>query len=386
MEVLSDFRLSDETSTASKESPMKALLEVVLNAVMRAERSQALKAEYYERSEERVGYANGFKDKTLNSRMGQLNLKIPQTRDVVFYPQCLERGLRSERALKLAVAEMYIKGISTRKVQAITRELCGTDFSSEQVSRLSKELDEEFSLFRNRPLETAFPFVSLDATYLKIRHGGSVISQAVLIAYGVNESGQREVLGVMSKLSEAEIHWREFLQSLQARGLRGIRMITSDDHAGLKAALRSVFPSVPWQRCQFHMSQNAQSKAPKQAMRGEIAQAMKRIFASIDQREADERMQQAVEKFSKTAPAFTEWLEDNIREGLTCLSFPEKIRKRVRTSNGIERINKEIKRRSRVATLFPNTESAVRLVTGVLVEIHEAWVAEDKRYLDLSEL
>ena len=231
---------------------MKTLLEAVLNAAMRLERENVLKASPYERSEERVGYANGFKDKKFNSRVGKLDLKIPQTRGVAFYPGCLEKGMRSERALKLAVAEMYLKGVSTRRVEKITEQLCGLEINSTQVSRMTKELDEEFEVFRNRLIGT-MPYVTLDATYLKVRHNGSVIDQAVLIAYGVNESGRKEILGVSTSLSEAEVHWRQFLESLQRRSLSGVRLITSDDHSGLRAALRSVFPSVPWQRVNGHL-------------------------------------------------------------------------------------------------------------------------------------
>ena len=206
---------------------MRPLLEAVLNAIMKVERENALKATPYERSQERVGYANGFKDKTLDTRMGKLALKIPQTRGLSFYPGCIERGLRSERALKLAVAEMYLKGVSTRKVEKITEQLCGLEISSTQVSRMTKELDEEFEAFRSRPLGI-YPYVVLDAVYIKVRREGSVIDQAVLVAYGINLFGKREVLGTSVSLSEAEPHWRHFLEGLQKRGLSGVRLITSE--------------------------------------------------------------------------------------------------------------------------------------------------------------
>ena len=193
--------------------------------------------------------------------MGALALKVPQTRDTDFYPACLEKGNRSERALKLAVAEMYLKGVSTRKVTAITKELCGLDVSSTQVSAMAKELDEEFDAFRNRSLGE-FPYVYVDAIYLKVRHNGTVIDQAGVIAYGVNKGGKREILGVSMELSEAEVHWRSFFESLRNRGLCGVRLLVSDDHSGLRSAMRTVFPGIPWQRCQFHMTQNAQHYAP----------------------------------------------------------------------------------------------------------------------------
>ena len=362
---------------------MKPLLEAVLNTVMKAERDNALKAAPYERSQDRIGYANGFKDKKLDTRMGRLELQVPQTRGVAFYPGCIEKGLRSERALKLAVAEMYLKGVSTRKVEKITEQLCGLEINSTQVSRMTKELDEEFDNFRNRPLGV-YPYVVLDALYLKVQHSGTVIDQSILIAYGVNPFGRREILGASVSLSEAEVHWRGFFESLQKRGLAGVKLITSDDHAGLRAAMKAVFPATPWQRCQFHMSQNAQSYSPKKHMRAEIAEAMRSIFNSPSIETANLMIKSTIENYSKRAPEFANWLESNIREGLTCFQFPKKHQKRIRTSNGIERVNREVKRRTRVAVLFPNKESALRLVTGVLMEIHEEWIT-GKQYLDMTE-
>lgn len=363
---------------------LRRLLEIVFNSSMKVEREAALQAAPYERSEERLGYANGFKEKKFDTRVGRLELHIPQTRGIAFYPQCLEKGLRSERALKLAVAEMYLNGVSTRKVERITKELCGLDITSTQVSRMTQELDIEFNAFRDRPLGS-FVYLLLDATYLKIRHNGSVIDQAVLVAYGINPQGKREILGISTKLSEAEVHWRDFLQSMVRRGLSGLQLITSDDHAGLKAALRSVFPSLKWQRCQFHMCQNAQSYVPKQSLRGEIAISMKEIFNSPNLEIAQITMKQVVKRFERSAPEFVEWLEANVEEGLTCYQFPKSHQKRIRTSNGLERVNRELKRRTRVAVLFPNAESALRLVTGILIEIHEEWVT-GKNYLNMSEM
>lgn len=370
-----------EALSANGSDGMKTLLESVLNAAMRVERDKALRATPYERSNERQGYANGFKPKTLQSRMGALELQIPQARGIAFYPGCLEKGLRSEKALKLAVAEMYLKGVSTRKVEAITQELCGLEISSSQVSRMTQELDEEFEAFRSRRLGQC-KYLFVDAHYLKVRHNGTVIDQAVLVAYGINAFGRREILGASVSLSEAEVHWRMFLESLQHRGLSGLELITSDDHSGLRAALRSVFPSVPWQRCQFHMSQNAQAYAPKKHLREEISVAMREIFNCPTLTAAKQAVREVSHRFAKAAPEFVTWLEGNIHEGLTCYQFPRQHRKRIRTSNGVERINREVKRRTRVAVLFPNAESALRLVTAVLMEIHEEWVT-GKQYLDV---
>lgn len=361
---------------------MKPVLELLMNVAMKIEREQFLRAAPHERSEERRGYANGYKPKELQTRMGAVDLRVPQVRGLGFYPQSLERGSRSEKALKLAIAQMYLEGVSTRRVQNITEKLCGYDVSSSQVSRVTQELDEEFEKFRNRPIGAIY-YLILDATYLKIRHNGSVIDMAILLAYGVNVEGKREILGVSASLSEAEVHWREFLQNLQFRGLRGLHLVISDDHAGLKNARRAVFPSVPWQRCQFHLSQNAQSYAPKQSMRGEIAEVMREIFNSPTLEMALEMKRRAIEGYRKRAPEFAKWLEENIDEGLTVFQFPLEHQKKLRTSNGIERINKEIKRRTRVAVLFPNPASALRLVTGILIEIHEEWVT-GRQYLDMS--
>jgi transposase-like protein len=362
---------------------IRSLLEGILNMLMKLERENAIQAKPYERSPERQGYANGFKERVLNTRMGSLELQIPQVRGLSFYPQCIEKGCRSERALKLAVAEMYLKGVSTRKVEAVTQVLCGMDFTSTQVSRATKELDGEFELFRNRLLGS-FKYLFLDATYLKVRHSGTVINQSVLVAYGVNDEGKREIVGTSISLSEAEVHWRIFLESLVKRGLNGLELITSDDHVGLRNARQKVFPSVPWQRCQFHMSQNAQSYAPKKSLKEPIGQAMRDIFNSPDLNNAKQRAIEASKNFIKTAPEFSSWLENNIEEGLTCFNFPRNHRIKIRTSNGLERVNREIKRRTRVAVLFPNAESALRLVTGVLIEIHEDWIT-DKVYLKMPE-
>jgi len=372
-----------EELSSSNDDKMKFLLEIVYNTLMITEREIALQASHYERSCERLGYANGFKDKTLNSRIGKLKLNIPQTRGLAFYPRCLDKGLRTEKEMISAIAEMYITGVSTRKVKKITKELCGLEISSTQVSRMTKELDEEFERFRNRPLGF-FAYITFDATYVNVRHNGTVRKQATLIAYGVNIFGRREILGVSMSFSEAEIHWKTFFNSLVKRGLTGIKLITSDAHPGLQAAMQSVFPGAPWQRCQFHMSKDAQEYAPRKHMRQEIASSMRDIFNCPSIETAELTIRNTVKQFEITAPKFTKWLNENILEGLTCLSFPQDHRKKIRTSNPLERVNREIKRRTKVAVLFPNDESALRLVTALLKEINEAWV-NGKQYLNMDE-
>lgn len=363
---------------------IRPALERLFNEAMKIERSQFLKAGPYERSGERIGHANGFKDKTVQTRVGALALDIPQVRGLSFYPQSLERGCRSERALKLAIAEMYVMGVSTRKVSAITEALCGTEVSSTQVSRLSAVLDEELDKFRARPLGEC-PYVTLDARYEKVRHDGIVQDLAVLWATGINLEGRREVLGVSVSLSEAEVHWKAFLTSLQKRGLSSTQLFTSDDHSGLKAARRAVFPSVPWQRCQFHLAQNAQSYVPQRSMREEIGQTMRDIFNCTSLPEAEAKKKKLVDQYSSRASDFAAWLDANVAEGFTAYQFPRAHQKKIRTSNPLERINREIKRRTRVATLFPHKESCLRLVTAVLAEIHDEWVS-GKIYLNIDEL
>jgi transposase-like protein len=359
-------------------------ISILINEAMKAERSYALKARPWERTESRAGYANGFKDKSVATRLGSLNLKVPQVRgDVNFYPSALEKGLRSERALTVSLAEMYVQGVSTRKVSAILEKMCGLKVSSTQVSNAAKQLDEELEKWRARPLGS-IPFLQLDARYEKVRQDGVVRSCAVLIATGIMDDGKRTVLGVSVSLSEAEVHWREFLLSLKSRGMHGVRLITSDDHTGLKAALNSVYPSIPWQRCQVHLQRNATAYVPKVAMREEVARDIRTIFNAPDKAEAERFLEIAVEKYSKTASKLSGWLEQNIPEGLTVFSLPDNQRKRLRSTNMVERLNREIKRRTRVAGLFPNEASLLRLVTAILVETSEEWET-GKRYLSVTK-
>lgn len=352
----------------------KPVMEAMLNEAMKIEREQHLGAGLYERSANRKGQANGFKPKSLTTRSGTLELEIPQVRDSSFYPQALERGCRSEVALKLSLAEMYTQGVSTRKVRAITERLCGVEVSSTHVSNVAKLLDDELSKFRERPLGGSFPYLLLDAQYQRVRHDGIVRNLAVLIAIGVNEEGHREVVGVSVSLSEAEPHWRTFLKSLTKRGLTGVKLIISDDHEGLGAARRAVLPAVPWQRCQFHLAQNAQSYSPTHGMRKEIGQAMRDIFGQPTLEDAQAMVKRVATKYAKSAPKFSAWLEENVEQGFTVYRFPRAHWKKIRTSNALERVNREVKRRTKVATLFPNEASCLRLVTAVLQEIHEDWM------------
>jgi transposase-like protein len=285
-----------------------------------------------------------------------LPLKVPQTRDGAFYPQSLEKGLRSERALLLAIAEMYVQGVSTRRVKKIVEELCGLEVSSSQVSRAAAELDEMLEAWRTRELGI-YRYIVLDAQYEKVRQGGQVLDAAVLIACGVDDDGHRDILGCSVSLSEAEVHWRAFLSELKDRGLCGVELIVSDAHEGLQAARKAVFPSVPWQRCQFHLQQNAGHYVPKLSLRAPVAADIRAIFNAPDR------------------------AEEAIPEGFTVFARPPSQRRRLRTTNLVERLNEEIRRRTRVARLFPNEAACLRLVSAILMEISEDWQTAERSYL-----
>jgi transposase-like protein len=358
-------------------------VSMLINEAMRMERERHLGVSPYERGPERRGYAKGYKAKTVKSRIGALKLAVPQVREGGFYPQSLDKGLRSERALKLALAEMYVSGVSTRKVARITQQLCGFEVSSTEVSRCAASLDEELSAWRERDLG-AYPYVVLDARYEKMRHGGSVVDCAVLLAMGVTPEGKRELLGVSVALTEAEVHWRTFLADLAGRGLHGTKLFVSDNHAGLKAARVAVFPSVPWQRCQFHLQQNASHYVPKKSLKARVAADIRAIFDAPDAVEAQRQLERFITAYETAAPNLAAWAETALPEGLTVFILPKHHRTRMRTSNAVERVNKEIKRRTRVATLFPNEASCLRLITAVVMEISEDWQT-GRRYLNMNE-
>ena len=358
------------------------LIRIVINAAMQAERQQYLRAAPYQHSPERRGHGNGFKSKTVGTRMGEITVDIPQVREGGFYPEALEKGQRSERALTLTLAEMYVQGVSTRKVSAIVEQLCGTSVSSTLVSKAAAQLDETLEAWRNQPLGE-FRYVFLDARYEKVRQNGQVRDAAILLAVGVGVDGKRHILGVSVSLSEHEAHWRTFLQSLVTRGLGGLQLITSDDHAGLKAARIAIFGGVPWQRCQFHLQQNAGAHVPRQEMRQEVAEDLRTVFNAPDRHTADAYLAKIIQKYTQTVPTLAAWLEKNVPEGLTVFSFPAAHRRRLRTANGLERLSREIKRRTRVVSIFPNEVACLRLISAVLMEIDETWQT-DKVYLTLG--
>jgi transposase-like protein len=297
------------------------------------------------------------------TRMGNLTFEVPQVRSGGFYPSALDKGTRSERAVNLALAEMYVQGVSTRKVITVLQKLLGDEvsISSTQVSRCAQTLDTALQAWRERPLgETAYVF--LDARYERVRHENQIVDCAVLVAVGVTSTGQRRVLGVSVALSEAQVHWRAFMNSLVERGLCGVKLIVSDAHTGLKAARRAVFPSVPWQRCQFHLQQNAQQYVSKLDAREPVSRQIRAMFNAPDYDEAMRLMNLALKDWQTSHPALAAWAEMNLPEGFAVFGLPVGHRVRCRTTNGLERINREIKRRTRVASVFPNTLSCLRLV------------------------
>lgn len=351
------------------------IAELLMNAAMLMERAKHIGAGPYERVEARNGHANGFKPRSFHTSMGGLTLSTPQVRgsDIPFRTSLLEKGCRSDRALKAAISSMYLQGVSTRRVTTVMGELCGFEVSSTQVSKLTAELDGEFEKWRGRPLpEISHLFA--DATYYKVRIDGNVRDCATLIAIGIRrDNGKRLVLGVSCALSEAEVHWRDFFTSLKQRGIGIPDSVTSDAHLGLRAALRATLNSSPWQRCQFHLQQNAQAYVPTKDLKQKVADQIRRIFNAEDRPHAEAKLAEFVTTHAKSAPKLATWAEQNIPEGFTAFTFPEASRQRLRTSNMCETLNSQIKRRTRVVGLFPNESSLLRLVTGVVIEISEEW-------------
>ncbi len=359
-------------------------LRILVNEASKIERNHFLNAQPHERTADRIDYANGFKPKTVMTRVGELTFEVPQVRGGGFYPGALEKGSRTEQALNIALAEMYVQGVSTRKVITVLQSLLGpaVSISSTQVSRAAEQLDAGLAAWRERPLDET-PYVFLDARYERVREAGRLVDCAVLVAVGITRDGHRRVLGVSVALSEAEVHWRAFLDSLIRRGLRGVQLIVSDDHAGLKAARRATLPSVPWQRCQFHLQQNAQSYVTRLDQKKPVAQRIRAIFNAPDRVEAERLLKQAVQAWATDAPKLALWAEENLPEGFTAFDSPHAQRMRLRTTNGLERINREIKRRTRVASIFPNTASCLRLVSALLAECDKESMTA-KIYLNLQ--
>lgn len=363
---------------------MSQLLEQVLNQVLKAQASEQLQAEPYERSEERQGYRNGTRPHPLTTRIGTLTLRVPRLRNGNFSTELFARYQRSEQALLLTLVEMVINGVSTRKISAITEELCGADFSKSTVSELCKRLDPVVQGWNERNLrETRYPFVLVDAIVLKIREEGRVRSRAAMIATGINEEGYREILGMMLGDSESEASWTEFFSWLKSRDLRGVDIVVSDNHSGLVKALQAQFQGATWQRCQTHFMRNFMDATPK-PLHDELYGKVRAILDAPDVETARLLMNQVVSNYSEKAPKAIQVLENGFDDITAVLCLPERYRKRLRTTNGMERLNEEIRRRDRVIRIYPNRNSVIRLIGALLMEMDEKWQSGHK-YLDMKE-
>ena len=360
-------------------------LESIINLAMQFERERHLQAARYERTQTRDGFANGFKPKTLKTSVGPLDLQIPQVRgcSTPFYPSCLEKGTRIDRSVSMAIAEMYLQGVSTRRVQRVFEELCGMDVTSEQVSRASALLDEEVAKWRNRPIgEVKILFA--DATYLKVRVNGLVVTQAVFVVTGVLADGHRSILAVETGSGESEVLWRQVFSGLLRRGMHGVSLVVSDQHKGLRAALQAILCGVPWQRCQMHLQRNAQSYVSKKSESDGVASDIRAIFNAPSLQEARRLLDLVLQKYAKDSRLCT-WLEENLPDAFTVYQFPEALRKRIRTNNIEENLNRQIKRRTNLITVFPNENSMLRLVASICMEISQEWEAH-AIYLDVRNL
>lgn len=372
-----------EVFGAEKDS-FKELLREVLQEVLEQEMTDALGAEKGERSPGRLGYRSGYYSRGLVTRVGKLELRIPQDRQGHFSTQIFERYQRSEKALVSALAEMYIQGVSTRKVKAITEELCGHAFSASAISAVNKTLDESLERFAKRPLEETYPYLVLDARYEKVRQDGVIRSQAVQIAIGINHEGRRQILAVELANRESQTSWKDMLLELKSRGLRGVEFVVSDDHAGLKRAIAEVLPEAVWQRCYVHFLRNALDHLPRKAV-DDCLQELRWLYDRRDLAEAQKDLAQWLERWGSKYPKLCEWVEENIGETFTFYHLPLPHHKHMKSTNMLERLNEEIKRRTRVVRIFPNGASCLRLIRALAVETHEGWL-EASRYLNMELL
>jgi putative transposase len=363
---------------------MKALMKEALQEVLEAEMSQFLGAGPSERTEERKGYRSGYYARNLVTRIGKLELRVPRDRNGEFSTALFERYGRSEKALVAALAEMYVQGVSTRKVKAITEELCGHTFSASAISSINKGLDAALARFAARQLDDPYPYVILDARYEKVREDGVIRSMAVQIAIGINWEGQRQILAVEMANRESQSSWKEFLLRLKERGLHGVEFVVSDDHAGLKKAISEVLTEAAWQRCYVHFLRNALDYLPREAD-DDCLQELRWIYDRRDLQEANRDLAAWIAKWQTKYPKLVDWVESNIGETLSFYRLPRAHHKHLKSTNMLERLNEEIKRRTRVVRIFPNTESCLRLVRALCVETHETWL-EDNRYLNMSLL
>lgn len=363
---------------------LRPLVQQMVQSTLEAEMDRLLGAEHYERSATRTGYRSGYYSRTLVTRVGAIELRVPQDRDGRFSTEVFERYQRSEKALVSALAEMYVQGVSTRKVTAITEALCGQSFSASTISRINKKLDAELTKFARRPLEEEYPYLILDARYEKVREDGVVRSQAVLVALGVNWDGRRCVLAVEAAQRESATSWRDLLMQLKERGLRGVEFVVSDDHQGLKQAIAQILPEAVWQRCYVHFLRNAVDHLPRKAD-DDCLTELKWLYDRRDVSEAREDLNAWLSKWQGRYAKLCDWVEQNIDETFSFYRLPRQHHKHLKSTNCLERVNQEIKRRTHVVRIFPNTDSCLRLVRALAVEIHEEWI-EGTRYLNMELL
>ena len=353
--------------STDRDEAFRTLLQNSLNSILKVESQEQLKAAPYERSEERTDSRNGFRERDLKTRIGKITLSVPRHRKEPFKTMIFENYSRSEAALIAAMAEMVVSGVSTRKVSNVVETLCGTSVSKSAVSDLCRDLDKEVEAFRNRPLEGNYPFLTVDATYFKIRENGRIISKALMIAYGTNEHGIREVLGFSAYPNESKETWTDFLLRLKKRGNCGLQMVTYEEQEGNKNAHTKVIPHEKRQRCQFHFSRNISDKAPKKYQSG-LRSELQEMFNSKTLAEARKKRDEIIAEYRDVAEAAMSCLDDGFESSMTVMTLPLGMRKFFRTSNHIERLNKELKRRSKVIGIFPNEDSLIRLMGSVLIE------------------
>ena len=361
-----------------------SVLQPAVQEVLEAEMDEALCARKGERTPNRLGYRSGYYTRSLVTRVGSMELRVPQDRQGRFSTEVFEHYQRSEKALVLALAEMYVQGASTRKVKAITEELCGHSFSASTISRINKKLDAELDKFFNRRLDEAAPYLILDARYERVREDGVVGSRAVLIAIGVNEDGRRCVLGVELASRESRSSWRDFLIGLKERGLSGVEFVVSDNHEGLKKAIAETLPEAVWQRCYVHFLRNAIDHLPRKKDDDCILE-LRWLYERRNVGEARQDLAAWLSKWQGKYSRLCDWLEENIEETFTFYRLPRQHHKHMKSTNILERLNEEIRRRTRVVRIFPNAKSCLRLVRALAVEIHEHWI-EATRYLNIDLL
>ena len=364
---------------------LRSIVETTVQRLLEYEITEHLQAGPYERTDARKGHRNGYKPRTLKTRVGTVELRVPQDREGTFKTEVFDRYQRSEKALVVGLMEMYLEGVSTRKVTEVTEALCGTSFSKSTVSRLTGELDADLAAWRDRRLDdVGYPYLVIDARYEHVRIDGQVVSQGVLIVKGVREDGHRELLAVDVADTESEATYDELFRRLKQRGLHGVRMVTSDDHRGLVAAIQRHFQGAAWQRCYVHFKRNAKGKVAKKH-RTALENDLKAVYAAPSKTWAMKLARDIVQRWSASHPAVARWIEDGIEGTLAYFAFPEPHRRRIWSTNGLERFNQEIKRRTRVVRIFPNRAACLRLVTALCVEQSEEWLS-GKRYLDMSHL